>query len=51
MLGKYLSFIVACFERDLHPRQARIDIGQEVYPKRITSASMNCLDETSYIRI
>ena len=51
MLGKYLSFIVACCERALQPRQACIDIGHEMYPKRITSASINRLDETSYIRI
>ena len=46
MLGKYLSFIVACYERDIHPRQACIDIAHEMYPKRIQSASMNRLDET-----
>ena len=46
MLGKYLSFIVACYERDIHPRQACIDIAHEMYPKRIKSASMNRLDET-----
>ena len=51
MLGKYLLSIVACYERCLHPRQACIDVGHEMYPKRITSASMNRLDETSYIRI
>ena len=43
MLGKYLSFIVACYEETFILGKLVL---HEMYPKRIKSASMNRLDET-----
>ena len=42
MLGKYLSFIVACYEVDLHPRQACIRT------RNVSETHQKCIYEPSW---